>query len=606
MKHQLPWNVKNSAFLISIFRHRGRRIVGRGEGRTADASAPTADGIGRDHSAEPMLAEGLGIANTAETPENLHPDRNRIPDIHQRKGIARKVYNLKMLPRKIVRTMRRPMSDEEQERIMEEARRRAFLSSKIGDMARMGRGVIGRLTRLKFMNIESADGRRRKVHRVRVDMFAVDYPNASTYKMKLKTETLPMGVQLTDIVKTETLDECLPLTEMPLHGELDKWGTIITGYPGGLSGLPTIVTCRDAWAKLPESAGPYTVNLGMSEGGIWKKVDLTEAPHLLIAGASGQGKSNIENYILCSLLRKGLPRHMLNLILFDLKDGMEFAPYEKIPYFPDHPEINHVIYNQEEVLDAVRKIESLMHGRAQFLKDHKFRSIKDYNLSVHGAAKMPRVIMMFDEFATPVTTLGKEFTAPMIRLSNMSRAVGIHMVFATQHPKADIIDSLISINFQMRLAFKMTGPASQTVIGNWLAERVPCKGRAILQHEGDDDEIQTPLIPDSIIEETINFAVTGEKQRRASMVDDQALLEAGLDRFDGYLEIVKLWQHFKGRKIGQNKIGRMLMKLDNQIVEVKGNRYKIVPPRGSLFPRKMQLLDDSQTLIETPKETDIS
>ncbi len=601
MKHQLPWSVRNSSFLITLLRHRGLSIRGKGEGRSVSSSQPEVESNPVIKSTDPILSQSVGVANSAAIPDNTNPDRDRIPNIHQRRGIARSIYNMVNLPRRILTTIKRPMTDEEKERIIEEQKRQAFLLSTIGDMARMGKGVIGRLTKLKFMNVESSDGKR-KVHRVRVDMFAVDYPARTTYKMRLKTETLPMGVQLTEIVKTETLDECLPMTEMPLHGELDKWGTIITGYPGGLSGLPTIITCRDAWQNMPESAGPYTVNMGMSEGGIWKKVDLTEAPHLLIAGASGQGKSNIENYILCSLLRKRLPRYMLNLVLFDLKDGMEFSPYETIPYYPEDEKLNHVIYNPAEVLEAINRLEAMMHHRADFLKAHKSRSIREFNSGVTGERRMPVVIVMFDEFATPVTQLGKDFIDPMIRLSNMSRAVGIHMIFATQHPKASIIDTLISINFQMRLAFHMTGPASQTILSNWLAERLPCKGRAILQHEGDDYELQTPLITDSIIAETVTFSITGEKQRRASMVDDQTLLEAGLDRFDGYLEVVRLWEHFKGRKIGQGKINKMLIKLDNQIVEVKGNKYKIVPPAGRV-PRHMVLVDNlpnDQEIIPPP------
>jgi hypothetical protein len=598
MTHHLPWNVKNSSLLVRLWKHRGVKITGDGDGRIADASEPTADGTGRERPSDQISVESVGVINRTEIPENTDPERNRIPDIHARRGIARMIYNLIHLPRKIITTIRRPISPEERERLLDEKSRRAFLLSKLGDMGRMGRGVIGRLTRLKFMNVEAANGKRR-VHRVRVDMFAVDYPKGSEYKMKVKTETLPQGVQLTDIVKTETLDECLPLTQMPLHGELGIHGTIITGYPAGKAGIPEIITCLDAWNNLPASAGPYTINMGISQGGIWKKVDLTEAPHLLIAGSSGQGKSNIENYIVCSLLRKGLPRHMINLCLFDLKDGMEFQAYEKIPYFPENAALNHVIYSSEEVPDAIRQLEWEMHSRAEFLKEKKYRSIRDYNLSVNGSRRMPVIFAIFDEFATPVTMLGQQFIDPMIRISNMSRAVGIHLIFATQHPKATIIDTLISINFQMRLAFKMTGPASQTVLSAWDAERLACKGRAVLQHEGDNTELQTPLITDSIIEETVNYSVTGEKQRKASMVDDQSLLDAGLDKFDGNLEVAKLYEYFKGRKVSWNKIQRMLVKMDNQIVEVNGNRYKIIPPRGRV-PRRMQPVDNSQMSDVSP------
>jgi hypothetical protein len=595
-KHHLPWNISNNKFLISLLAHRGKSITATAEGTTADGSGVVGTSTNRTASTGDVAAAADGAVvdfDPKEIPENPTPDKNAMPDIKYRKGLIRKLFIAKSLPGKVASAMRPPMSDEERERKLEEQKRMKFLRTKIPDMGRMGVNILKRLTRLRFMNVET-EGGKRKVHQVRADMMAVDYPNANIYWMKLKVETLPTGVELTEIIKDETLNECLPLTAMPLKGENKQWGTLIKGYPGGLSGLPTVVTCKDAWDALPESAGPYTINFGLAEGGLWKKLDLTEGPHLLIAGASGQGKSNIENYILCSLLRKGLPRHMLNIVLFDLKDGMEFQSYESTPYFMENDTLHHVIYDMDDVLKAVNELEKVMHQREHFLKARNARSIREYNLSVTGDKKMPVVFVIFDEFATPVTQLKDAFMSPMVRLSNMSRVVGIHFIFATQYPKADIINTLISINFQMRVAFKMNGPASQSVLGTWGAERLSCKGRGILQHQGDDFEIQTPLIPNTIIDETVGFAVTGEKHRKASMVGEDDILTVALEKFDGYMEQERIYEYFKTRKVGHGKVSKLLQKMDGQIYVVNGNRYQVVrPPTGA---RRMVLMPDESNV----------
>jgi hypothetical protein len=598
---RLPWNVHNTQLKRQLFLHRGQHLTGTGAGRDAAASSPDRGTTAPEAVTEGQAADGQGqiVDFTGQIPINEHPDRDRMQAYHNRKGLARKIHNLLTMPGRIKTILRPPLSEEEQARIDEEHKQSMFLLSKIPDVQRMGKAVLDRLTRLQFMNIERGDGKRRRVHRVRPDMFAVDYPNANVYQMSLRVQTLPIGVQMTDIIKDETLDECLPLTQMPLRGELKPWGTIIKGYPGGLSGLPTVVTCQDAWDHLPPSSSPYTVNIGLAEGGIWRRVDLTEAPHTLIAGASGQGKSNLENYLLCSLLRKGLAHNMINLALFDLKDGVELSAYEHVPYLMNNEKLGHVIYNMDEVLPAIKELERLMHQRAVTLRERGVRSVREYNLGVGSSSKMPVVFVFFDEFATPVVELKRSFLDPMIKLSNMSRFVGIHFVFATQHPKAEILDSLIAINFQLRMAFKMPGPASQSMLGNWRAEKLGCKGRVILQNEGDDTEVQTPIITKTIIDDVVHFSISGEKLRRAAMVDEQSLLDAALEKFDGMMETDKLYEHFKGRKVGHNRINRMLQKMDGNLFVVNGTRYRVVKPaRG---PRRMvPVSDDENVPVETP------
>ena len=201
--------------------------------------------------------------------------------------------------------------------------------------------------------------------------------------------------------------------------------------------------------------------------------DLAKAPHLLVAGATGQGKTVCLNAIITSLLYKKHPAEM-KIVMIDPKK-VELSLYSPIE--------NHFLARLEEdedciitdVRQAIRTLDSLcvlMEQRYDLLKRAHARSIKEYNemfksrqLSPeHGHEFMPYIVVIVDEFGDLIMTAGKEVEMPICRLAQLARAVGIHIIIATQRPQASIISGTIKANFPTRIAFKVSSAKDSRVI----------------------------------------------------------------------------------------------------------------------------------------------
>ena len=242
--------------------------------------------------------------------------------------------------------------------------------------------------------------------------------------------------------------------------------------------------------------------------------DLAKMPHLLIAGATGQGKSVGINTILMSLLYKKHPSQV-KLVLIDPKK-VELFPYSAIEeYFLTAPP------NQEEpiVTDTKKVVATLnsllieMDERYNLLKKAKVRHITDYNKKfterklnpLKGHKFLPYIVLVIDEFADLIMTAGKEIENPIARLAQLSRAVGIHLIIATQRPSVNIITGVIKANFPARIAFKVTAMVdSKTILDTPGAERLIGRGDMLLSYGADVVRLQCAFIDTPEVEKVIS------------------------------------------------------------------------------------------------------
>jgi S-DNA-T family DNA segregation ATPase FtsK/SpoIIIE len=210
--------------------------------------------------------------------------------------------------------------------------------------------------------------------------------------------------------------------------------------------------------------------LGRDVAGAPIIADLKEMPHLLIAGATGSGKSVGMNTFLISLLYQNSPKD-LKLILIDPKQ-VELKDYNGIPHL-----LTPVITDPEKANIALRWCVAEMNRRYQECADKGKRNITDYNADESIEEKMSTIIVVIDELADLMMASGKEIEASICRLAQMARAVGIHLIIATQRPSVDVITGLIKANIPSRIAFAVSSSIdSRTILDGTGAEDLLGKG----------------------------------------------------------------------------------------------------------------------------------
>ena len=244
--------------------------------------------------------------------------------------------------------------------------------------------------------------------------------------------------------------------------------------------------------------------------------DLAKMPHLLMAGATGTGKSVGLNAVLASLLYKKHPSE-LKLVLVDPKK-VEFSLYSALErhYLAKMPDEEEAVIT--DVKKVVRTLNSLcieMDSRYDLLKQAKVRKITEYNEKFckrmlnpeHGHRFLPYIVVVIDEFGDLIMTAGKEVELPIARLAQLARAVGIHLIIATQRPTTNIITGTIKANFPARVAFRVTsGIDSKTILDTGGAQQLIGRGDMLISLAGKDMiRLQCALIDTPEIERLVKY-----------------------------------------------------------------------------------------------------
>jgi S-DNA-T family DNA segregation ATPase FtsK/SpoIIIE len=322
--------------------------------------------------------------------------------------------------------------------------------------------------------------------------------------------------------------------------------------------------------------------------------DLAKMPHLLIAGATGQGKSVGINTIIMSLLYKKHPSQ-LKLILIDPKK-VELSLYNRISahylgYLPDEEEA--IVTDVTKVVQTLYSLTVEMDERYNLLKKASVRNLNEYNQKFvarklnpeKGHRFLPFIVLIIDEFADLIMTAGKEVELPIGRLAQLARAVGIHLIIATQRPSVNIITGIIKANFPARLAFKVTSKIdSRTILDGGGADQLIGRGDMLLSSGGSLIRIQCAFVDTHEVERVINhiasqpgyptpFLLPAYGEDSSSANDSEKKLNQVLhdldEHFDDAARLVVMNQQGstsmiqRRLKLGYNRAGRIMDQLEN-------------------------------------------
>lgn len=328
---------------------------------------------------------------------------------------------------------------------------------------------------------------------------------------------------------------------------------IIAPIPGkGTIGIevpnrkPEIVSMKSILSSEKYQSSPFDLPIALGKT-IANEVfitDLTKMPHLLMAGATGQGKSVGLNAILASILYKKHPA-FVKFVLVDPKK-VELSLYAKIErhYLAKLPDSEEAIIT--DTRKVVRTLNSLcveMDNRYDLLKDAQVRNIKEYNAKFisrrlnpnEGHHFMPFIVLIVDEFADLIMTAGKEVELPIARLAQLARAVGIHLIIATQRPSVNIITGTIKANFPARIAFRVTSKIdSRTILDSGGAEQLIGRGDMLLSTGSDLIRLQCAFIDTPELEKVTEFIGTQRAYPDAFLLPEYLDEDGGgeVDDFD--------------------------------------------------------------------------
>jgi len=373
---------------------------------------------------------------------------------------------------------------------------------------------------------------------------------------------------------------------------------IIAPMPGkGTIGIevpnqnPRIVSMRSILAsdKFQNNNFDLPIGLGKTISNTSYVADLAKMPHLLMAGATGQGKSVGLNAIIASLLYKKHPSE-LKFVLIDPKK-VELTLFSKIErhYLAKLPDSEEAIIT--DVRKVVRTLNSLcimMESRYDLLKLANVRNIKEYNtkfiarklLPTDGHDFMPYIVVIIDEFADLIMTAGKEVEAPITRLAQLARAIGIHLIVATQRPSVNVITGTIKANFPARLAYRVISKIdSRTILDTGGADQLVGRGDMLLSTGNEMVRLQCAFIDSPEVEILTDFI--GQQRAFADIYalpecpdeenENAKTLDSSErdDMFDEAARVIVTHQHGstsllqRKLKLGYNRAGRIIDQLES-------------------------------------------
>ncbi len=317
--------------------------------------------------------------------------------------------------------------------------------------------------------------------------------------------------------------------------------------------------------------------------------DLAKMPHLLMAGATGQGKSVGLNVMLASLIYKKHPSQ-LKFVLVDPKK-VELTLFNKLERhflaaLPDSEEA--IITDTKKVVNTLNSLCIEMDNRYDLLKDAGCRNLKEYNSKFvnrklnpeKGHRFLPYIVLVIDELADLMMTAGKEVETPIARLAQLARAIGIHLIVATQRPSVNVITGIIKANFPSRLSFRVTSKIdSRTILDMGGAEQLVGMGDMLLSQGSELIRLQCPFIDTPEIDEVVEYIGNQRGYERAYQLpefsgddDNSKVGEVDLSErdalFDEAARLIVLHQQGstsliqRKLKLGYNRAGRLIDQLE--------------------------------------------
>jgi DNA segregation ATPase FtsK/SpoIIIE, S-DNA-T family len=372
---------------------------------------------------------------------------------------------------------------------------------------------------------------------------------------------------------------------------------IIAPIPGkGTIGIevpnanPTMVSMKSVIAsqKFQQSEMELPIALGKTISNETLVVDLAKMPHLLMAGATGQGKSVGLNAVLTSLLYKKHPAEV-KFVLVDPKK-VELTLFNKIErhYLAKLPDTEDaIITDNAKVINTLNSLCIEMDNRYSLLKDAMVRNIKEYNEKFklrklnpeNGHRFLPYIVLVVDEFADLIMTAGKEVETPIARLAQLARAIGIHLIIATQRPSVNVITGMIKANFPARIAFRVTSKIdSRTILDSGGADQLIGRGDLLFTQGNEIIRVQCAFVDTPEVEMITDFIGSQKAYPEAYQLPEYVGEESGTkldinvsDRdslFRDAAEVIVTAQQGSASliqrklKLGYNRAGRIIDQLE--------------------------------------------
>jgi S-DNA-T family DNA segregation ATPase FtsK/SpoIIIE len=373
---------------------------------------------------------------------------------------------------------------------------------------------------------------------------------------------------------------------------------IIAPIPGrGTIGIevpnknPKIVSMRSAIAspKFQNAEMELPITLGKTISNETFVVDLAKMPHLLMAGATGQGKSVGLNAILTSLLYKKHPAEV-KFVLVDPKK-VELTLFNKIErhYLAKLPDTEEaIITDTNKVINTLNSLCIEMDARYDLLKDALVRNIKEYNTKFkqrklnpeNGHRYLPYIVLVIDEFADLIMTAGKEVETPIARLAQLARAIGIHLIVATQRPSVNVITGIIKANFPARIAFRVTSKIdSRTILDSSGADQLIGRGDMLYTSGNELTRVQCAFVDTPEVADITEFIGSQKAYPDAYLLPEYSGEEGGGTNLDNDInerdklyrdaaEVLVIAQQGSASllqrklKLGYNRAGRIIDQLE--------------------------------------------
>jgi len=396
------------------------------------------------------------------------------------------------------------------------------------------------------------------------------------------------GIRISKIKNLED-DIALSLSALGIRiiAPIPGKGTIGIEVPNKKS---TIVSMHSVISskKFQESPMELPIALGKTISNETFVVDLAKMPHLLMAGATGQGKSVGLNAVLTSILYKKHPAEV-KFILVDPKK-VELTLFNKIErhYLAKLPDVEEaIITDTTKVVHTLNSLCIEMDNRYDLLKNAMVRNIKEYNTKFKarklnpndGHQYLPYIILVIDEFADLIMTAGKEVETPIARLAQLARAIGIHLIVATQRPSVNVITGIIKANFPARIAFRVTSKIdSRTILDAGGADQLVGRGDLLYTAGNDINRIQCAFVDTPEVEKITDFIGSQKAYSEAYQLpeyqDDESGTSIDIDvadrdkLFREACEIIIIAQQGSASllqrklKLGYNRAGRLIDQLE--------------------------------------------
>lgn len=341
------------------------------------------------------------------------------------------------------------------------------------------------------------------------------------------------GIKLSKITTLQN-DLALALASPTIRIEAPIPGRSLVGIEIG-NKKRAVVGLREVMdtEEFKTSPAPLLMALGKDVKGAPSFADLAEMPHLLVGGTTGSGKTICLNSIILSLLYRNSPEEM-KLVLVDPK-RVEFPVYANLEHL-----LCPVIYDANQTLVALKWLVGEMERRFTVLAEGHSRDIGSYNEKQEkkGEQKLPYIVLIIDELADLMSVRGKEIESYVVRLAQMSRATGIHLILATQRPSVEVITGLIKANITSRIALKVGSLVdSRTILDSSGAEKLLGKGDLLLMTKevSKPKRVQSPYISETEIKKVITWITDSNAEVKEKSEEGVPLIETEIEKEENSL-----------------------------------------------------------------------